>query len=198
MVERPQVLDPTVAHAVRDLATQLGVPPPVVTVVAAERVVWPDSALGCPEPGAMYMQALQEGMRIRLQVGEQVYQYHSSATRKPFLCAHPTEPATVSPSTEPTRRSISLSPDKQAIADLATRLNIDENQIDLVRMEEVDWPDGSLGCPQPGMRYKQVVINGVFVQLQVGNQLYNYHGAATQPPFLCTSKDEVLPEDLLP
>jgi hypothetical protein len=197
MQQKPRVLDETTAQAVRDLATYLGISPDAVTVVAAESVVWADSALGCPEPGAMYMQALQEGMRIRLQVGEQIYQYHSSATRKPFLCQNPTEPATLSSNAPSRRRSAGLSLDGQARADLATHLKIDEKAIELVRMEEVDWPDGSLGCPQPGMRYKQVVINGTFIQLRVGDQLYNYHSGASRPPFLCMSKDEVLPEDLL-
>jgi hypothetical protein len=196
MPQKPPVLNATVSQAVRDLATQLGISPDSVTVVAAETVVWADSALGCPEPGAMYMQALQEGMRIRLQVGSQLYHYHSSATRKPFLCQQPTEPAAVTPSAAHTPSSVGRPLDVQAMEDLATRLKIERSSIELVRMEEVDWPDGSLGCPQPGMRYKQVVVNGTFIQLRAGGQVYNYHSGNTRPPFLCTSKDEVLPEDL--
>jgi len=83
-----------------------------------------------------------------------------------------------------------------AMEDLATRLNVASDAITVVRVEEVDWPDGSLGCPQPGMRYKQMLVNGSFIQLSVGGQLYNYHSGGTRAPFLCTSKDEVLPEDL--
>ncbi len=37
-----------------------------------------------------------------------------------------------------------------AIADLASRLGVDESIVALVSQEEVTWPDGSLGCPQPG------------------------------------------------
>lgn len=86
----------------------------------------------------------------------------------------------------------------QAIADLAARLDIAPDVIDVIRVEEVEWPDGSLGCPQPDMRYPQVLVNGSFIQLQVGDQTYHYHSGGSRPPFLCTSKDEVLPEDLPP
>lgn len=196
MPQKPQVLDETVGSAVRDLAARLGVSPDEVIVVDATTVIWPDSSLGCPQPGAMYMQVLQEGRRIRLQVGEQIYHYHSSTTRKPFFCQHPTEPIAASPNATPSKSSLIRPLDVQAIEDLAARLKIGTAEIEVVRMEEVDWPDGSLGCPQPGMRYKQVVVNGTFIQLQAGGQVYNYHSGNARPPFLCTSKDEVVPEDL--
>lgn len=83
-----------------------------------------------------------------------------------------------------------------AIDDLARRLRIRPEEIKVVRVEEVDWPDGSLGCPQPGMRYKQMLVNGTFIQLKVGDNVYNYHGGGARRPFLCKSKNELLPEDL--
>ena len=99
------------------------------------------------------------------------------------------------PTVETTRPSILVAPDQQAIADLAARLSIAPEAIAVVRMVEVDWPDGSVGCPQPGMRYKQVLTNGTFIQLQVDDQLYNYHSGVGRPAFLCTSPDEVVPEE---
>ncbi len=193
---QPPILDETVSAAVCDLATRLRISVDEITVLDATTVIWPDSSLGCPEASAIYMQILQEGRRLRLQVGEQIYHYHSSATRKPFLCQNPTEPLSTSPNASPTQNSLGRPLDAQAIEDLATRLKLDKAEIEVVRMEEVDWPDGSLGCPEPGMRYKQVVVNGTFIQLRAGGQLYNYHSGNTRLPFLCTSKDEVIPEDL--
>mgnify|MGYP000853431406 FL=1 len=83
-----------------------------------------------------------------------------------------------------------------ALNDLASRLGVAADAISVVRVEEVDWPDGSLGCPQPDMRYTQALVNGTFIQLRAGDQLYNYHSGGRRQPFLCTSKNEVLPEDL--
>jgi hypothetical protein len=81
---------------------------------------------------------------------------------------------------------------------LAQQLNVDVAAITLVRVEEVDWPDSSLGCPHPDMNYLQVLTNGVFIQLRVGDQLYNYHSGGGRPPFLCTSPDEWVPGEQPP
>ncbi len=75
-----------------------------------------------------------------------------------------------------------------ALNDLASRLGVAADAISVVRVEEVDWPDGSLGCPQPDMRYTQALVNGTFIQLRAGDQLYNYHSGGRRQPFLCTSK----------
>lgn len=80
-----------------------------------------------------------------------------------------------------------------AIADLAQRLAVEPDDIVVVRVEEVDWPDSGLGCPQPDMNYLQVLTNGVFIQLSVGDQFYNYHSGGGRPPFLCTSPNEWVP-----
>jgi len=94
------------------------------------------------------------------------------------------------------RPPVVIDPVAFAIDDLAGRLNVAADSVTVVRVEEVDWPDGSLGCPQPDMRYKQMWVNGSFIQLSVDGRLYNYHSGGMRAPFLCTSKNEVLPEDL--
>jgi hypothetical protein len=73
----------------------------------------------------------------------------------------------------------------QAIADLATRLTIAATEIKVVSVEEVTWPDTSLGCPQPGMAYAQVLRDGVRIILSAGDVQYHYHSSTEGPPFLC-------------
>ncbi len=77
---------------------------------------------------------------------------------------------------------------EQAKQDLAQRLGVDVSAVEVAQVAAVTWPDGSLGCPRPGMAYIQVLIDGVFVQLRVGDQLYNYHGDGRQPLFLCDAQ----------
>jgi hypothetical protein len=72
-----------------------------------------------------------------------------------------------------------------AVADLAQRLSIAADQIDVIEVEEVVWPDTSLGCPQPGMRYRQVPMDGLLIRLAVGDQVYDYHSGGGRAPFLC-------------
>jgi len=74
---------------------------------------------------------------------------------------------------------------EQATADLAQRLSVDLDRIDLVEAKAVVWPDGGLGCPQPGMAYTQVRRDGALIRLRAGKRLYNYHSGGGRPPFLC-------------
>jgi hypothetical protein len=60
--------------------------------------------------------------------------------------------------------------------DLAQRLGVEEQSISLVgQIEEVTWPDTSLGCPEPGMMYAQVLTPGYRFTLQSGAKVYEYH-----------------------
>lgn len=80
---------PEVAAAMADLADHLGIAVEDVTVVSYEDVTWPDGALGCPEPGKMYTQAVVEGRRIVLAHDGTEYAYHAGGDRAPFHCADP-------------------------------------------------------------------------------------------------------------
>ncbi len=73
----------------------------------------------------------------------------------------------------------------QAKADLAKRLSISSAQVELVSISYVTWPDSSLGCPQPGMAYTQVTVDGTLIRLKAGGQTYEYHGGGSKLPFLC-------------
>ena len=82
---------PPARAAAADLATRLGVDEDEVAVTAVEAVTWRDGSLGCAEPGTMYTQALVEGQRITLAVGEEEYEYHAGGSRDAFLCEDPTQ-----------------------------------------------------------------------------------------------------------
>lgn len=73
----------------------------------------------------------------------------------------------------------------QAKQDLAKRLSVSPDQIELVNFTPVTWPDGSLGCPEPGMMYTQMLVEGYRIQLRSGGRVYEYHGGGTRVPFLC-------------
>ena len=76
-------------RAIADLAARQGAQPSAITVVSEENVVWPDSALGCPEPGMNYMQVLTDGVRIVLELDGVEYAYHGGGSRDVFLCPSP-------------------------------------------------------------------------------------------------------------
>jgi len=72
-----------------------------------------------------------------------------------------------------------------AVSDLATRLGIDESAIKLVSFDAVVWPDGGLGCPQPGMAYTQVPVDGALIVLSAEGREFRYHSGGVRDPFLC-------------
>ena len=73
-----------------------------------------------------------------------------------------------------------------AVADLAARLDVDAAAITPVSAVLVTWPDGSAGCPQPGMEYLQVTQEGSLIELGHGGLVYRYHtGGSRTTPFLC-------------
>jgi len=90
----PPGLEPFVAGARRDLAAILGVEETTITVAVVEAIVWPDAALGCPQPGIEYSQVQVEGWRAVLVHGSASYAYHGGGTRlEGFLCRRPNFPA---------------------------------------------------------------------------------------------------------
>jgi hypothetical protein len=62
-----------------------------------------------------------------------------------------------------------------AMASLAEKLQIPVDQIQLVSIEAVTWPDSSLGCPQLGIMYTQVITPGFQIVLEANGKTYPYH-----------------------
>ena len=69
--------------------------------------------------------------------------------------------------------------------DLAKRLGIPVEEIELITMEAVTWPEGSLGCPESGVEYIQVQREGARIRLRAEKRIYQYHSGGGLPPFLC-------------
>lgn len=72
-----------------------------------------------------------------------------------------------------------------ATADLAERTGVPASNISLVSMEAVDWSDASLGCPQEGYMYAQVITPGFSLILSAQGQPYEYHTDQAGNVVLC-------------
>ena len=83
--------------------------------------------------------------------------------------------------------------------DLARRLGLAPEAIRLVSVEAVEWSDTSLGCPQPGMMYAQVITPGFRVVLEAGGETYEYHTDAGRFVVLCGAEGLAIdPVPLMP
>jgi hypothetical protein len=70
-------------------------------------------------------------------------------------------------------------------ADLATRLGRPVDAARVMRAEQVIWPDGSLGCAQPGGIYTQATVVGYLVEFEFEGRNYRYHAALKGTPIYC-------------
>jgi hypothetical protein len=61
------------------------------------------------------------------------------------------------------------------IAAIAADLGVPPESVQVVTMESRDWPDSSLGCPQPDMLYAQVITPGYLVLVEVSGERIEYH-----------------------
>ncbi len=82
----------------------------------------------------------------------------------------------------------------KAVSDLAGRLSVSADAIDVLEVRPVTWPDASLGCAEPGMVYAQVAQDGLLIRLDAGGEMYFYHSGADQKPFLCEETAQVVPK----
>ncbi|MDQ7029065.1 MAG: hypothetical protein Q9O62_04470 [Ardenticatenia bacterium] len=59
-----------------------------ITLTAWEAVMWPDSSLGCPEPGKAYLQVITPGYRFIFEAGTVRYEVHTDERgRAAVICA---------------------------------------------------------------------------------------------------------------
>lgn len=94
----PDGLQTLIEKAREDLAQQLPNAESKIKLVTAIKVTWPDSSLGCPQPGTAYTQALIDGFLIRLETDGELYEYHTN-TNDVVFCENPEFPITpVAPS----------------------------------------------------------------------------------------------------
>lgn len=59
--------------------------------------------------------------------------------------------------------------------DLLARTGAEQSELVVIQSESLVWPDGSLGCPAPGMVYTQALVNGYRVIFGLGDETFDYH-----------------------
>lgn len=64
---------------------------------------------------------------------------------------------------------------RAAIQDMAAKLQVKPDAVQVISVSATDWSDTSLGCPQPGMFYAQIIVQGYTLVLASGGQQVEYH-----------------------
>ena len=84
---------------------------------------------------------------------------------------------------------------KKAKQDLAQRFSIPESEINVIETKSVTWPDSSLGCPQEGFVYSQVLTPGYLIVLEYASNRYEYHAGKSADVLYCSNPQPPVPND---
>jgi hypothetical protein len=184
-VDRP----PAQRAALAALAAQLGLSVDQISVVSSEAVTWNDGCLGVVRMGVMCIQGQVPGFRIVLQANGKTYEYHTNqdgsalvdatgtppgATQEP--AGTPTTEPAGSPTAEPTHIPVDIPPVQRAAIEAAIQaLGLPAEQVKLVSIEPVDWPDGCLGVVHMGMMCIKGPVPGFRIVLQANDKQYEFH-----------------------
>jgi hypothetical protein len=167
-----------VENALADLSTRLGISAETIQVVSVELVDWPDTSLGCPQEGQMYAQVIVPGRRVVLEAEGEQYTYHTGDGNVILCQDESSAPPESTPETGLDPAVAALV--EQAKADLSERAEVAVEDITVQTVQAVQWRDSSLGCPEPGMQYLQVITPGYLIRLEANGEVYEYHTDDTQ------------------
>jgi hypothetical protein len=110
-------------------------------------------------------------------------------------CASALEPAGPRPPVQPEGPMIPTleSITESVLEDAATRSGIARTNLRVESTVTVTWPDGSLGCPQPGMNYTMALVPGYRIKVRAGDQVLDYHASRRGYFVLCPAGMAVQP-----
>jgi hypothetical protein len=78
--------------------------------------------------------------------------------------------------TPPVTGTLGIPPEMASLtAAIAADLGVLPQSVQVITIEPRDWPDSSLGCPQPDMLYAQVITPGYLLLVEVSGERVEYH-----------------------
>ena len=85
------------------------------------------------------------------------------------------------------------------LADASKRTGLEVAKLEIVESVAVTWPDGSLGCPEPGMNYTMALVPGYRIRIRADQQVLSYHASARGYWVFCPAgrEEEPTPGDAM-
>jgi hypothetical protein len=155
-----------------DLASQFGLAVDRVVVLGVDPTNFEDSSLGVIEPGKRYLEAATPGYIARFSVSGRPHTYHGSDGRVVRIPAGEEAPAAV-------QRLLWLS-----VSDLRDRLEIGLDEVVVQSVEATEFPDGSLGAPEPNVPFPLAPTPGYEIRLQAKGVAYRYWAAGERTVYV--------------
>ncbi|MEN8098218.1 MAG: hypothetical protein ABFQ89_04020 [Chloroflexota bacterium] len=189
--------DPVIAAARIELENKLGVSSSdfEATRTATE---WPDSSLGCPQPGVVYLTVITPGYIVTFKSPDDIYKVHTDQKgMRVVLCSGPRKldivrPSEPEPSFQPTIPDSLVTVYEAALKAVDPSLTSD--QVQDLSWAHTTFSSSALGCPQPGGMYLDVMTPGYIFRFRVGETEYQVNtDEAGKSAVICRSPGEQLP-----
>lgn len=71
------------------------------------------------------------------------------------------------------------------VSNLSGYADVGTDEVEVISVEPVTWPNPALGCPVEGLNYAEVQVEGSLVTLRSGDEVYTYHTAGSGEFVLC-------------
>ena len=162
---------PAVWAAIVDLALHLEISPDQVQVISFQEEEWPDSCLGLAAPDEMCLQVITPGYRILLGVNGQRYEYHTDQSGDILRVIGDTLLGPIKPGLNTDKSNAILS----AMQALNQATSIPEDEIIVISIELVQWPDSCLGLARPTEMCAEVITPGWIIILEADDKNYEFH-----------------------
>jgi hypothetical protein len=145
--------------AVRERAAEdQGIDVNAAQVISVEREEWPDACLGLALPDEMCAQAITPGYRIVVAVDGEQYAYRTNLTGDLIRAED---------------RMMEAEPAAMVVRQmLMQQLQANFDEIEIVEVEEAEWPDGCLGLPAENEMCTLAIVPGYRVVLEVNGDQY--------------------------
>lgn len=157
----------------RKIEDELGFMQGALTRLSETARIWPDTSLGCPEPGMVYAQVLTDGWLVVFETpdGKNIQVHTERGFENYVICTKEFNTETE----EEIGDSDALLVQYTAKQYLAETLEVPITRIDLISVEGKLWSNSCLGCAKPEENCLMVITPGYKVQLAVDGHGYAVH-----------------------
>lgn len=152
VVNEPMTQEQAITLAKETVTGQARVPAEQLVVESVTAVDWPDSSLGCPQPGMMYAQVITPGFKVILVTAKTKYSVHIGSGRA-LVCNGPGA-SSLGPKAKAAQAKLALI--QRAREKLSATLQVDMEKI---QATTVSTSKPTCGGPAAGQRSAQVYMD---------------------------------------
>jgi hypothetical protein len=171
-----QSIDDAMKHSIevarKTLAEHLSAKADAFEFVSIAAQTWSDSSLGCPQPGQSAAMVVTSGNEVVLKSADHSYRVHVAGERG-VVCE------LALPSRMQTRPGWSArgldTVIEKARSDLATRLHVEPESVQVLGLKKQQWPDSQLGCREPEKDFVDGSVRGYRITLSGNGRKFDYH-----------------------